>query len=173
MDGRNPHLLIARIASAVIALGSIQAIALGNSVDLESQIVVLRPVDAHVSTSGSWISIFVFAGLCLLGVALWWRARFGFRFAGGAGFISKLFFTAHAQRAVGNGAIEILDRTAMAKGQALALVRVGDRVVLLGQSAQGFQRLAEFAVDSPQAIHGMSEQSPRNDCASDLLGRVG
>lgn len=42
------------------------------------------------------------------------------------------------------GCIQVLDRAATGRGRALSLVRVGDRVVLVGESAQGFQRLAEF-----------------------------
>ena len=173
MDGRNPHLLIARIASAVIALGSFHAVALGHFVDPESQIVVLTPVDARVATDGSWISIFAFGALCVLGAALWLRGKSGLRFGSGAGFLSTLFSKGNVRRAVGNGAIEILDRASLAKGQALTLVRVGDRVVLLGQSAQGFARLAEFAADSSEAVNAIAEQSQHNHSASDSLRRVG
>ena len=35
----------------------------------------------------------------------------------------------------------------MGRGRALSLVQVGDRVVLVGESGQGFQRLAEFESD--------------------------
>lgn len=42
-----------------------------------------------------------------------------------------------------------MDRTVMGRGRALSLVRVGDRVVLVGESAQGFQRLAEFDAATP------------------------
>ena len=76
MDGRNPHLLIARIASAVIALGSIPAIALGNFVDTESQIVVFGPVESTHATSGSgWISIVIACAIAMLGVVLWLRRK--------------------------------------------------------------------------------------------------
>jgi len=48
------------------------------------------------------------------------------------------------------GCIQVLDRAATGRGRSLSLVRVGDRVVLVGESAQGFQRLAEFdALDRP------------------------
>ena len=173
MDGRNPHLLIARIASAVIALGSIHAVALGHFVDPESQIVVLTPVDARVATAGSWISIFVFGALCLLGAALWLRGKSGLRFGSGAGFLSTLLAKGNVRRAVGNGAIEILDRASLAKGEALTLVRVGDRVVLLGQSAQGFTRLAEFAADSSDSVNAIAEHASRDHCAIDSRRRVG
>jgi hypothetical protein len=173
MDGRNPHLLIARIASAVIALGSIHAVALGHFVDPESQIVVLTPVDAHVATGGSWISIFAFGALCVLGGALWLRGKSGLRFGRGTGLISTLLSKGNVRRAVGNGAIEILDRAALAKGHALTLVRVGDRVVLLGQSAQGFTRLAEFAADSSEAVNTIAEHASRDHCANDARRRVG
>jgi flagellar biogenesis protein FliO len=47
--------------------------------------------------------------------------------------------------------IQVMDRAQMGRGRSLSLVRVGDRVVLVGESAQGFQRLAEFGADSPEA----------------------
>ena len=49
------------------------------------------------------------------------------------------------------GSITVIDRAAMGRGRALSLVRVGDRVVLVGESSQGFQRLAEFDADAPPA----------------------
>ena len=53
------------------------------------------------------------------------------------------------------GCIAVLDRTAMGRGRSLSLVRVGDRVVLVGESAQGFQRLAEFdAGEAPASVSG-------------------
>ena len=59
------------------------------------------------------------------------------------------------------------------KGQALTLVRVGDRVVLLGQSAQGFTRLAEFAADSSDSVNAIAEHASRDHCAIDSRRRVG
>lgn len=50
-----------------------------------------------------------------------------------------------------DGCITVLDRAVMGRGRALSLVRVGDRVVLVGESAQGFQRLAEFDADARPA----------------------
>jgi len=173
MDGRIPHLLIARIASAVIALGSIPAIALGHSVDTESQIVVLNPIDAvRGSPAGGWFSIFIVCALGAFGLALWWRKsglKHGFVFD----LISKFFPKTFVRRAVGNGAIEILDRTAMSKGQSLTLVRVGDRVVLLGQSAQGFQRLAEFSADASQVNEAGVSQSSHSGASIQSHRRVG
>lgn len=174
MDGRNPHLLIARIASAVIALGSIPAIALGNFVDTESQIVVLGPVESTHATSGSgWISIVIACAIAMLGVVLWLRRKpesnRGFIF----GVFSSFFSKALIRRVVSNGAIEILDRTAMAKGQSLTLVRVGDRVVLLGQSAQGFQRLAEFSADASQVNEAGVSQSSQSNASIQSHRRVG
>ncbi|MCE9618734.1 MAG: flagellar biosynthetic protein FliO [Planctomycetes bacterium] len=135
MDGRIPHLLLARVAGAVIALGSIPAIAVGQSVDPESQPVLLRAVENAQGTSGGgWISLFAVCMLAGIGAVLWWKGNFRSR----------------SRRNHGSGAIEIIDRTVMAKGQSLTLVKVGDRVVLLGQSSQGFQRLAEFEASAPQ-----------------------
>jgi flagellar biogenesis protein FliO len=84
-----------------------------------------------------------------------------------------LFSKGNVRRAVGNGVIEILDRAALAKGQALTLVRVGDRVVLLGQSAQGFTRLAEFAADSSEAVNTIAEHASRDHAANETRRRVG
>ena len=174
MDGRNPHLLIARIASAVIALGSIPAIALGNFVDTESQIVVLNPIDAaRGSPTGGWFSIFIVCALGACGLALWWRRKSGLNHGFIFDLISKFFPKTFVRRAVGNGAIEILDRTAMAKGQSLTLVRVGDRVVLLGQSAQGFQRLAEFSADASQVNEAGGSQSSHSGASIQSHRRVG
>ena len=52
-------------------------------------------------------------------------------------------------RTLPQGGIQVMDRTVMGRGRALSLVRVGDRVVLVGESAQGFQRLAEFDAATP------------------------
>jgi flagellar biogenesis protein FliO len=60
-----------------------------------------------------------------------------------------------------DSAIEIVDRAAMGRGRGLALVRVGDRVVLVGESSQGFQRLAEFSAEDPVAV-----ESPARRIAS-------
>ncbi len=174
MDGRIPHLLIARIASAVIALGSIPAIALGHSVDTESQIVVLNPIDAvRGSPTGGWFSIFIVCALGAFGLALWWRRKSGLKHGFVFELISKFFPTTFMRRAVGNGAIEILDRTAMSKGQSLTLVRVGDRVVLLGQSTQGFQRLAEFSADASETNEAVLEQSSQSGASIQSHRRVG
>jgi flagellar biogenesis protein FliO len=60
---------------------------------------------------------------------------------------------ARRARARPGSAIEVIDRAAMGRGRALSLVRVGDRVVLVGESGQGFQRLAEFdASESPDLV---------------------
>ena len=174
MDGRNPHLLIARIASAVIALGSIPAIALGNFVDTESQIVVLNPIDAtRGSPTGGWFSIFIVCALGAFGLALWWRRKSGLKHGFVFDLISKFFPKTFIRRAVGNGAIEILDRTAMSKGQSLTLVRVGDRVVLLGQSTQGFQRLAEFSADASETNEAVAPQSSQSSASIQSHRRVG
>jgi hypothetical protein len=126
---------MARIASAVAAVASITAVALGRSVDDESREVVLSPWrDGATASSSGWIAVAAIALLIAMGAWLWFRRR-------SAGLI----------RPGASAAIEVLHRTAMARGQSLALVRVGDRVVLLGQSAQGFQRLAEFEADASRA----------------------
>jgi flagellar biogenesis protein FliO len=96
--------------------------------------------DASMASGGGWLSMLV--AVAGLGVAgwLWWRR------ARGAGR--------------GNGrAIAVIDRTSMGGGRSLALVRVGDRVVLVGESAQGFQRLAEFEADEAAAHEAANPQA--------------
>lgn len=48
--------------------------------------------------------------------------------------------------------LQVVERLAMGKGRSLCLVRAGDRLLLIGDGPQGFQRLGEFAVhDAPEA----------------------
>lgn len=70
--------------------------------------------------------------LIALGVACWFWSRRRSRLA---------------QRPA--GCIAVLDRASMGRGRALSLIRVGDRVVLVGEGPQGFQRLAEFDAEDP------------------------
>lgn len=81
-----------------------------------------------VVSGGGWVSLAVLA--VGAGVAAWLWSRRRNRIVRGAA-----------------GGIQVIDRTSMGGGRSLALVRVGDRVVLVGESGQGFQRLAEFAAD--------------------------
>ena len=92
--------------------------------DPESRPVALGALDAAAISGFPWISVLV--TLAAVAVAVWRRLRG--RMAGGGSA----------------GDIRILSRTAMGRGRALSLVQVGDRVVLVGESGQGFQRLAEF-----------------------------
>jgi len=85
------------------------------------------PLETAASTSGSgfpWITLLVV--LAAAAVVGWMRWR-------------------HAGRSIdGISGIRIISRVAMGRGRSLSLVRVGDRVVLVGESGGGFQRLAEF-----------------------------
>ena len=104
------------------------------AMDPESQIVQLAGAPASAS-SGGWVAPVVacaFAGAVVLFLALS-RAR--------------------RLRARPGSGIEVIDRTAMGRGRALSLVRVGDRVVLVGESTQGFQRLAEFSAEEAPAAN--------------------
>ena len=133
MDRRLPN-ESKRFRSATVA--SVVAWSLGMKIlaaEGESATIPMPGSDVGVGASaGGWISLaVVVAGLAVAAV-LWVRRRR--RLVAGA-----------------PGGIQVIDRTPMGGGRALALVRVGDRVVLVGESAQGFQRLAEFAADDPAA----------------------
>jgi flagellar biogenesis protein FliO len=100
-----------------------------------------------MSTSGSavggvgaaWIPAVVLVGCLALAGWLWFRRKQG-----------QLRGTA--------GGIAVIDRAPMGGGRSLALVKVGDRVVLVGESAQGFQRLAEFAADEADSKAHLPER---------------
>lgn len=96
-----------------------------SGMDPESRPVPLGSAVGAVQASAAWLPWCVCAAG--LGVAMWAVAR-----------------RANRLRVQPQGGIQVLDRTVMGRGRALSLVRVGDRVVLVGESAQGFQRLAEF-----------------------------
>jgi flagellar biogenesis protein FliO len=69
----------------------------------------------------------------------------------GAVAVAALVRRAQRVRRRPSSGIQVMDRTHMGRGRSLSLVRVGDRVVLVGESAQGFQRRAEFSADTPEA----------------------
>jgi len=131
MDRRLPE-RTAWMRRAPIAIG----VALWTSVasagmDPESRAVPLAPDPAP--SAGASVAIPVAVTLLSVGLAcaLWLRRRC-------------------RARSAPEGSIAVIDRAPMGRGRSLALVRVGDRVVLVGESAQGFQRLAEFeATDGP------------------------
>lgn len=131
MDRRMP-LIRCRAFAMPLVLGvalSLSAAAWG--MDPESRPVQLRPIAEAGADSFGWLPwVVCVAGL---GVAVWFMVR----------------RTARV-RAQPQGGIRVIDRTVMGRGRALSLVRVGDRVVLIGESAQGFQRLAEFDANAPQ-----------------------
>lgn len=119
----------------VFAMPLVMGIALSLSADAwgmdpEARPVSLRPAPEAASGSFGWLPwVVCTAGL---GVAGWCMVR----------------RTARMRTRPERG-IQVMDRTVMGRGRSLALVRVGDRVVLVGESAQGFQRLAEFDAATP------------------------
>jgi flagellar biogenesis protein FliO len=108
------------------------------AMDPESRAVPL-PGSASVDANSGW-GLPVIVCVVAVGVALFAMIR-----------------RAKRRRGRPDSAIEVVDRAAMGRGRALSLVRVGDRVVLVGESSQGFQRLAEFSAEDRGAI----EQSIR------------
>lgn len=97
------------------------------------------PLDAAATGANAsfpWLPVVV--TLAGIGVALWFRLR------------------GRGEAAGPSGGIRILSRTSMGRGRSLSLVQVGDRVVLVGESGQGFQRLAEF--DSGEAPGAMARR---------------
>ena len=144
MDRRLPtvskHVLRASVVS--VASWSLAPVALAVG-EMESQAIPVPGAASGASgAAGGWVSMLVaMAGFAVAGCMWWRRAR-----------------RAGAARA---GAIEVIDRTGMGGGRSLALVRVGDRVVLVGESAQGFQRLAEFDAQPGQDIASCVAPSAR------------
>jgi len=131
MDRRMPPSRCFVVAMPVvigIAL-SLSAEALG--MDPEARPVSLLPAPEAASGSFGWLPWVV----CVVGLGLagWCMLR-----------------RAARVRTMPQGGIQVIDRTVMGRGRALSLVRVGDRVVLVGESAQGFQRLAEFDAAAPE-----------------------
>lgn len=111
------------------------AMSLGGTVlamDPESQVVSVGAAAPSAGTGDAWIPLLV----CLIA---------------GAVAVAALVRRARRLKQRPSSGIQVMDRTQMGRGRALSLVRVGDRVVLVGESAQGFQRLAEFSADSPEA----------------------
>ena len=132
MDRRMPPSRC-RVAAMPLMLGvALSLCAAAWGMDPESRPVSLQPSSTTARESMSWIPLLV--SVAGLGVAAWlWTRR------------------AARMRSQPHGGIRVIDRTAMGRGRALSLVRVGDRVVLVGESAQGFQRLAEFDAATPQS----------------------
>ncbi len=102
------------------------------AMDPESKMVSVHTAAPSELSAGAWIPLLVclVAGV-VAGVALIRRAR--------------------RLRHRPSSGIQVMDRTQMGRGRSLSLVRVGDRVVLVGESAQGFQRLAEFSADASES----------------------
>ncbi|NBX26498.1 MAG: hypothetical protein EBQ99_10720 [Planctomycetes bacterium] len=127
MDRRLPERRLACRALPVLAGAWLCLVGAAMAADPESRPVSLSSPAAAEGTSFPWLPLVVTLGA--LAVAAWARWRRG------PGPIPSL------------GGIRILSRTPMGRGRALSLVQVGDRVVLVGESGQGFQRLAEFESD--------------------------
>lgn len=130
MDRRMPPIRC-RVVAMPVVLGVALLLSTGAwGMDPESRPVSLHAVSDAAAGSFGWLPWLVcVAGL---GVAGWFMLRRTAR-----------------MRTLPQGGIQVMDRTVMGRGRALSLVRVGDRVVLVGESAQGFQRLAEFDAATP------------------------
>ena len=131
MDRRMP-LIRGRAFAMPLLMGvalSLSAAAWG--MDPESRPVSLQPQAEVGAGSSAWLPWVV----CVAGLGI------------AAGFLMR---RAARLRAQPQGGIQVIDRTVMGRGRALSLVRVGDRVVRVGEIAQGVQRLAEFDAAAPQ-----------------------
>lgn len=132
MDRRlpaRPRMLVLRCTCAAgsMSLGSTVL-----AMDPESQVVSVGAAVPSAVTGDAWIPLLV----CLVAGAL---------------AVVALVRRARRLKQRPSSGIQVMDRTQMGRGRSLSLVRVGDRVVLVGESAQGFQRLAEFSADAPEA----------------------
>ncbi len=132
MDRRLPERCRARLALPLSAGALLSFAAAAWAADPESRPVLLQSEAAASTANFPWVPVLV--TLAALGVAGWARWRRG----------------PASMKTLGSG-IRILSRTAMGKGRSLSLVQVGDRVVLVGESSQGFQRLAEFESEPAEA----------------------
>jgi flagellar biogenesis protein FliO len=124
MDRRLPERRLAFRALPVLAGAALCLAAVAMSADPESRPVPLTSAPEAGAAGFPWLPLLITLGA--LAVVAWARLRRG------------------AAQPDASAGIRILSRTVMGRGRALSLVQVGDRVVLLGESAQGFQRLAEF-----------------------------
>lgn len=125
MDRRMPPSR-SRVSATPVVSGIVLSLCgVASGMDPESRPVSLGLSGGSVEASTAWLPWCVCA--IGLGVTVWAMVR----------RMNRL-------RRQPQGSIQVIDRTAMGRGRALALVRVGDRVVLVGESAEGFQRLAEF-----------------------------
>lgn len=109
------------------------------AMDPEARTVSLGGSAPVSAASDAWLPIVV----CLLAAAI---------------AAVALLRRARRLRARPASGIQLLDRTALSRGRALSLIRVGDRVVLVGESSQGFQRLAEFSAEDPGASDAVARR---------------
>jgi len=132
MDRRTPNIGSHAVAASIFLAASLSFATAAQTLELESKSLSLQNTGDAAVTNFGWLPVIV----CLVALAV-------------AGF----FFLRRAARAQSRpqGSIQVIDRRVMSRGRSLSLIRVGDRVVLIGESAQGFQRLAEFNANDDAA----------------------
>lgn len=132
MDRRLPTRASMLVFRCTCVAGAMSLGSAALAMDPEAQVVSMHAAAPSDVSAGAWIPLLV----CLV-----------------AGLVAAFALVRRARRLKRrpSSGIQIMDRTQMGRGRSLSLVRVGDRVVLVGESAQGFQRLAEFSADAPEA----------------------
>jgi flagellar biogenesis protein FliO len=132
MDRRlpaRPRILVLR---CICVAGAMSLCAMAAAKDPEARVVPFEPNAPAAVTGDAWIPLMV----CMVAAVV---------------AVAALVKRARRLNNRPSSGIQVMDRAQMGRGRSLSLVRVGDRVVLVGESAQGFQRLAEFGADSPEA----------------------
>jgi hypothetical protein len=126
MDRRSPPRL-RLVWTAAIAVAMVPCAA----ADTESLPVPLPEAGVSAPSVAAWIPWVVVAA-CGVALLMAWRRR---------------------GPAVAAGNLRVIERLAMGKGRSLCLVRVADRLLLIGDGPQGFQRLGEFAANDTAGAH--------------------
>jgi hypothetical protein len=129
MDRRSPQRLSLSCSAAIAVAVVPCAVA-----DTESLPIPRPQSDGAMPAAATWIPVMVVAA-CVVAALMAWRRRSRGRTHGGCEF-------------------QVVERLAMGKGRSLSLVRAGDRLLLIGDGPQGFQRLGEFAAHHAADAHG-------------------